>query len=188
MPRNEKSYLLTWFKKLKAVNLLGGKCVTCGEQRPWLLGFHHEDPSLKEFGFNIKKEYRWSLIEIEIKKCRLVCYNCHKEEHHIDGSTKSQINKILCLDYKKIKKCEICGYDRCLEALEFHHTREKKSIIGDTINNMGARRSVDGLPIRLKKELDKCSVLCANCHHDQHFDKDRFFKNRPKILHIKHPP
>lgn len=65
----------------------------------------------------------------------------------------------------KGKKCEICGYDKCEGALEFHHLNplEKDFQIGDI--DLSNNLNIDDL----KKEVDKCQLLCANCHREQHY-------------------
>lgn len=59
-------------------------------------------------------------------------------------------------------KCEKCGYKKSLAALEFHHKNpaEKDFAIADS-----KRRSFNEL---VKKELDKCMLVCANCHREIH--------------------
>lgn len=72
------------------------------------------------------------------------------------------IIKSWAIEYKG-EKCEICGYNRCKEALDFHHLipEEKEFKISDR-----------NLPTsdwpRIKKELDKCILVCANCHREIH--------------------
>jgi 5-methylcytosine-specific restriction endonuclease McrA len=58
--------------------------------------------------------------------------------------------------------CEICGYDRCIEALEFHHLDSSKKDFG--ISSRGYTRSWE----KVREELDKCILLCANCHREVH--------------------
>lgn len=66
--------------KIKAVELLGGKCQKCyGVFHPASFDFHHRDPetkcfSISEFGFS-----SWKKLEPELKKCDLLCANCHRE-------------------------------------------------------------------------------------------------------------
>lgn len=58
-------------------------------------------------------------------------------------------------------RCEICGYNKCIEALEFHHlNREEKDFTISSYSNL----SID----KLKKEVDKCILVCANCHREIH--------------------
>ena len=59
-------------------------------------------------------------------------------------------------------KCNLCGYDRCLEALEFHHLDPSQKDFA--ISQRGHSRSWE----RVRKELDKCVILCANCHREIH--------------------
>lgn len=67
--------------KLKAIQLYGGKCQVCGyDKHPSVLDFHHIDPATKSFGISSGGFSRsWASIESEIKKCILVCANCHRE-------------------------------------------------------------------------------------------------------------
>lgn len=58
--------------------------------------------------------------------------------------------------------CEICGYDKCVGALTFHHLDPNEKDFG--ISRSGHTRSWE----RLKIELDKCALLCANCHAEVH--------------------
>jgi hypothetical protein len=54
--------------------------------------------------------------------------------------------------------CVICGYDRCVASLHFHHLdrTEKSFALGMT----GVTRSIEAA----RAEARKCVVLCANCH------------------------
>ena len=67
----------------------------------------------------------------------------------------------MALDYKG-GKCQICGYNRCGDALEFHHT--DASMKDFSISTKGYTRSWKNV----KRELDKCTLLCANCHREIH--------------------
>ncbi len=59
-------------------------------------------------------------------------------------------------------RCSICGYNKCLQALEFHHSDPSKKDFG--ISAKGYTRSWE----MVSKELDKCILLCANCHREVH--------------------
>lgn len=69
--------------------------------------------------------------------------------------------KRLCVEYKG-GKCSSCGYFKCIGALEFHHTDPSKKEF--TIS----RRKGFSLNQAVKDELDKCTLLCANCHREAH--------------------
>jgi len=71
----------------------GNKCKICGYKKcQRALSFHHIDPSKKEFDLSSKGLTRsWEKIQLEIKKCILVCANCHMEIH--DGIT--QLPKVI---------------------------------------------------------------------------------------------
>ncbi len=61
-------------------------------------------------------------------------------------------------------RCEKCGYDRCTEALEFHHLDNSNKNFG--LSEKGHARSWK----KVEKELKKCVLLCANCHREIHAD------------------
>ena len=67
----------------------------------------------------------------------------------------------MSVEYKG-GKCEECGYNRCIDAFEFHHSDLSKKDFG--ISEKGYTRSWS----RVMQELDKCRLLCANCHRELH--------------------
>ncbi|HDQ26619.1 MAG TPA: HNH endonuclease [bacterium] len=67
----------------------------------------------------------------------------------------------MALEYKG-GKCSFCGYKKCEEALEFHHLDAKHKDFG--ISCKGYTRSWESV----KEELDKCVLVCANCHREIH--------------------
>ena len=77
-------------QKLKArvVNLMDGKCNDCGlkynDKNACVFQVHHKDPSKKLFVVNTRTliNYSWEKILIEIKKCELLCANCHFIKHN----------------------------------------------------------------------------------------------------------
>lgn len=68
--------------------------------------------------------------------------------------------KRLCIEYKG-GKCEKCGYDKYDGALEFHHLDPSKK---DFAISKKKAKYIDSL----KPELDKCILVCANCHRELH--------------------
>lgn len=69
--------------------------------------------------------------------------------------------KQLAVDYKG-GKCSVCGYDRCNSCLDFHHIDPREKDFG--ISSKGLTRNWDAI----KQELDKCVLLCRNCHGEVH--------------------
>ena len=67
--------------------------------------------------------------------------------------------KAKAIEYKG-GKCILCGYDRCSAALEFHHLDRTSKSFG--LSRKGIIRSWDSI----RKELDKCVLICANCHRE----------------------
>lgn len=59
-------------------------------------------------------------------------------------------------------KCLICGYKTSISALEFHHLDKTKKDFG--ISKNGITRSWE----KTKSEIDKCILVCANCHREIH--------------------
>ena len=121
-----------------------------------------------------------NFIEIDGKKRNLqnrkFCLDCSPFGEH---NTKKDINspkkkrgsyeyvkryrqrlKSKAVEYKG-GKCSCCGYNQCLHALEFHHLdpKEKDFSISSKMNS-----AFDAL----KTELDKCALVCRNCHAEIH--------------------
>lgn len=69
--------------------------------------------------------------------------------------------KQMAVEYKG-GKCEICGYNKYAGALDFHHKDPSKKDFG--IAHDGHTKSWE----KVKKELDKCMLVCANCHREIH--------------------
>jgi hypothetical protein len=77
----------------------------------------------------------------------------------------------MSVEYKG-GSCEICGYNRCIEALEFHHTNSSGKDF--SISDKGYTRSW----AKVEEELDKCKLLCANCHREIHAQSAASSRNR----------
>lgn len=58
-------------------------CKVCGEKRHWVLDLHHRDGEIKEKSISdmLRKNYSWDKIEAELKKCDILCANCHRDYH-----------------------------------------------------------------------------------------------------------
>jgi len=90
------------------------------------------------------------------KKAQQYCSKAHKER------AKTIRRRKFILDYKDGKSCSICGWNKHPEILQFHH-----------INETGKEECVSQLVCQLKekiiKEIEKCILVCPNCHSWIHF-------------------
>jgi hypothetical protein len=104
------------------------------------------------------KKCKWHLCQNKSEKtyCSVKCKN--------KQSVKSRRTNIKerSIAYKG-GQCENCGYSKCKEALEFHHKDPNEKDFGLSAN--GITHSWE----KIKIELDKCLILCANCHREEHF-------------------
>lgn len=76
------SVYIRYKKKTYFTSLIGGKCSKCGLDDIICLDFHHVDPKTKEFTLGGQTEHRSvEEIEIEVRKCILLCAHCHRKEH-----------------------------------------------------------------------------------------------------------
>lgn len=94
------------------------------------------------------------------KECKQsVSKNSYQNTQYVISWRKRQ--KVKAVEYKG-GKCERCGYNKCLGALTFHHLdpTQKDFIISQ------AQKGWD----KTKLELDKCALLCANCHAEEHWN------------------
>jgi hypothetical protein len=90
------------------------------------------------------------------RKSETLCKDCHNKKTIERGMG----NKNRYLDYKG-GKCEHCGYEKCQDALEFHHIEPShKDPSFKSIRYWGFEKA--------KPELDKCLLLCSNCHREKH--------------------
>jgi predicted HNH restriction endonuclease len=71
--------------------------------------------------------------------------------------------KKQAIEYKG-GKCELCGYSKCQDAFDFHHTDPEQKEF-----NLSAGKFTSFN--KFKSELDKCMLLCANCHREIHSKK-----------------
>ena len=59
-------------------------------------------------------------------------------------------------------KCQICGYNKCINSLQFHHINGDKEYSPSYVIMRWSWK-------RAKVELDKCILVCANCHGEIHY-------------------
>ena len=105
----------------------------------------------------------------QAKWCSQKCKNQHSNKNHLSY----EAQKLKRLNRKKQfvlylgGKCKVCGYDKCLRALSFHHREPSEKEFTLTSRELGMFKEE-----RLFKEADKCDLLCANCHMEEHASDD----------------
>lgn len=109
-----------------------------------------------------------------------VCSRCHNYKLAIEFYIRSEKGKLTsmcrlcfklhdgkralkeeCVNYKG-GECIRCGYSKCLAAFDFHHRDPQEKDV--KISDFRKRKFTD----EIKLELDKCDLLCANCHREIH--------------------
>lgn len=68
-------------QRAKAIEYCGAKCKNCGHKDSDVLTFHHKNPKTKKFTLCSNWQKSWSTLLKEIKKCELLCANCHMKLH-----------------------------------------------------------------------------------------------------------
>ena len=99
---------------------------------------------------------------------RIYCYDCSGDSTRSINETRKHQKTILrrSMKLQAIKllggKCSICGYNKCVDALEFHHKdptiKEFKLGSGNTMSWK-----------EYKNEALKCILVCSNCHKEIHY-------------------
>ena len=122
-----------------------------------------------------EKDCKWnsSFTTKWVPEYKARCDKCHNIFKRIIA--KSSVSKWLCnIRVKKYQRqnkqwavdylwwrCIKCWYNKCLRALNFHHRNPEKKQY--TIWEI-----LDHHKNKLKKELNKCDLLCSNCHMEEH--------------------
>ena len=99
--------------KQKMVDAMGGKCQCCGYNTcKEALAFHHIDPAHKDMGFgDVRANPKsWNKVVDELKKCILVCHNCHSEIH---AGVRAMPDKFATFDKSYADWRKIDEYDHC---------------------------------------------------------------------------
>ena len=150
-------------------------CVNCGLNNPIVIDFHHKDDKTDTVSSILNKTMSWNKVLVEIQKCDPICVNCHRKLHKKERSNQKyledsdepnqQYKRKLTrwfYQYKSTLKCELCEEnDSC--CLDFHHIENKIMIVGECAGHGWSKN-------RILKEINKCRVLCGNCHRIHHFN------------------
>jgi hypothetical protein len=88
----------------------------------------------------------------------------HPEKEREYQKRNREIGRIICDDFKQNIGCQVCGYNLYSPVLEFHHVNrsEKKFSVGIFTGKW------KNMPQSFTDEINKCVILCSNCHIEQH--------------------
>lgn len=110
-------YMLDRYNKRKqlAIKQLGGKCVQCGSME--LLEFDHIDSNIKEFTIGkLLAGISEEKLQDELKKCQLLCKECHTKKHAAVCGT---------LGGYRYCKCNKCKEAKRLYTIEYRKTHKR---------------------------------------------------------------
>lgn len=128
-------------RKKEMIYVMGSKCQLCGYNKcPNALEFHHINPDEKNLSFNRQKEGAWDKLSEELRKCILLCANCHREVHsnladynlqssfdeERDLQIKEKINKTKQRKYYYCKNCGIRVSDNAILCSDCFYKNNRK--------------------------------------------------------------
>jgi len=109
-------------------------------------------------------------MEYILKECKIHGLTNHKRRKDHNGLRCVKCNTAHVSRHRKTKKrilveemgggCQICGYNACLDALEFHHLDPLQKSFGLAQVNLASSLE------KLRSEVSKCALLCANHHRE----------------------
>jgi hypothetical protein len=167
--------LQEWFRRYKREQLC---CELCGEEAAPCLDLHHT--GTKEIGVSqmVNHGYSRERIRSEIADCMVLCANCHRKGHArreagidlppeadspTDSTRPGRPQRARVTRYKRDSDgCRRCDEDDP-SCLDFHHPDEKEASVGRMVAN---RRPIP----EILAEIERCELLCANCHRREHYE------------------
>ena len=107
----------------------------------------------KKHGLTSFVRETWNPKQIRCKKCRTERVARRRRE----------VKRMLVVALGG--KCAKCGYNKCVEALDFHHLNPEEKSFG--LSASGYTRSFE----KALAEAKKCILICANCHREIESEK-----------------
>lgn len=150
-----------------------GPCLDCGLRFPAaVMDFDHRPGEVKLRGVNelVGRNASEATIHTEIAKCDLVCANCHRirtESRYVRSKRATVFSEKTARYTAKLRRianesksgpCADCDHTYPPIAMDFDH-RPGEVRIADV-----ARLTQTGSEAKLRAEIAKCDVVCANCH------------------------
>lgn len=166
--------------KTRMVAAMGGKCQCCGYNScTSALAFHHLDPTNKDLGLGAIRgnPKSWNSIVVELRKCILVCHNCHSEIHagiRTLPQTFEAFNEEF-VEYKDVDKQDNCPVCNNLKPAAYKFCSQKCSASN--------RRKVDWDNIDLLKMLKEHTI--SELETMLNISNAAIYKRRDKLLKLK---
>jgi hypothetical protein len=105
------------------------------------------------------------------KQCLICCKKCVK---NICGTCNTNLRRFR-VKQKAVEylggKCNRCGWSGHISGFDFHHIEPNKK----DFNPSGSKLANKSWLVA-KKELDKCELLCALCHREEHCDYHKLYE------------
>ncbi len=111
-----------------------------------------------------KFEISKTTVLANTKNKRIVLNEIEKRRRNYEGvKNRRQQLKEMGVEYLG-GKCIKCGYNKCIAALEFHHRNPSEKEF-----NISRYQNLSWM--KILTELDKCDLLCSNCHRELHYEE-----------------
>lgn len=139
-------------------------CCECSVTDPAVLDFHHrrQETKLMDVGDMITHGYGTEKLRKEMEKCDVLCSNCHRKEHR-DSKSAGDLRGWVDDLKRSSDGCVRCS-ETDIRALVFHHDgNTKRATVADLISEGRSKA-------RIREEIERCVLLCSNCHRREHFD------------------
>ena len=88
-------------------------------------------------------------------------YNFKCKKCNVEAVTRRRRKAIKLVKEEYGGCCTLCGYDRCIRSLVFHHINPNEKELKLGSGNTGSIK-------RLREEAAKCVLVCSNCHGEIH--------------------
>jgi len=124
------------------------------------------DLPLESFNKNVKKK---DGLQYTCRDCGKLStkkhYDANRDRYYEKNKRNVKLKQDYVLDIKKKSCCTECGEDRH-QRLTFHHINSDEKE-----NEVGHAAKLGWSIQRIQEEIDKCVVMCYNCHMHLHADE-----------------
>ena len=115
------------------------------------------------------KSYREIGLELKCSRSLISYYlNPHGKQKSLNRQLKNRFKRKYYYKMLLGGKCFNCGYNKCMDALQFHHINPatKKFMISEVIWH--PNKTGNASEKEIEAEIKKCKLVCANCHYEIH--------------------